>query len=89
MPLTNEARQKLRNFYKTSQQIGKAKKLSVSVSRVNNANNYRKKHPIQQLSPQKGKTKTGRPYSVLEEVRSNNGLRLFSIQRVRPNSRKM
>ncbi len=80
MPLTNEAKQQLRNFYKKVQ--NKKKKRTITVSRATSANNKNK------LSPRRMTTKIGRPYLIWNEAKAPSGI-TYSIQTIRPNSRKM
>ena len=78
MPLTNQAKQQLRNFYKK-------KKRTVTVSRANSAN---KKTNKTKLSPRRIATKTGRPYLRWNEIKAPSGI-TYSIQTIRPNSRQL
>ncbi len=82
MPLNNKARQQLRNLYALVQA---AKTRTINVKRVPNNNKSMNKR----LSPKTGKTKTGRPYKMWSETRSKASGKTYSIQTVRPNSRKV
>ena len=83
MPLNNKARQQLRNLYALMQASKKPR--TISVKRVTNNNN---KNAKKNLSPRRHTTKKGRPYTVLRKVTSNKSGKTYSIQTVRPNSRK-
>jgi hypothetical protein len=83
MPLTNQAKQQLRNFYKKVQ--NKKKKRVVTVSRATSANNKSNKG---KLSPRRMTTKTGRKYLMWNESKGPSGI-TYSIQTIRPNSRQL
>ena len=66
MPLTNEARQQLRNFYKLLQKRKSLKPVrTVTVRRATTANKNRN---AKSFSPNKRTTKSGRPYSIWPAV---------------------
>ncbi len=89
MPLNNRARQQLRNFYILLQKVRKNKnknKRTLTVSRTTNNNLKANK---KELSPRIHTTKTGRNIKVWpRKVKGPSGA-IYSIQTVRPNSRRL